>query len=228
MNVRSFAAIFAAFWATSPLWMFACTNTTIIQQIVPQSDATFSDADLGGNAEAGVGGQVDTGLGNRTGPGGPAKSDASPGSSADAGKGADCGRPPKLLDAGAVGLHCPNVAEGGLPAECPAGDHCCEQSSPSGKMSTCASSCSGTDAEADWACQDPSQCPGIGMVCCGTGIVMPVAGCGYATVLHFLGTHCARSCLAAEFAVCEHPNECPSGHVCMPAKAHGGTLGACQ
>jgi hypothetical protein len=158
--------------------------------------------------------------------------DAPPGSGddaiADAGANVDCGHPARLLDAAAVGLHCPNVSDAGKPATCAPGEHCCEQSSAARVPSTCALSCAGADAEADWACQDPSQCGAGGSSCCGIGVVKPQPGCGFARISAFAGTRCATTCMPGEFTVCEMSSECAAGQTCVPARARGGELGVCQ
>src|SRR5579864_2849094 len=118
MKLRYALAVLVALWALLPLGMLACTTTNIITQVVEQSDATTNDAVGSGHTDAGAGGSLDTGSAD-TGRGGAA--DAGNGGAGDSGGGdsrsdsgtsADCGRPPKLLDAAAPGLHCPNVVEG--------------------------------------------------------------------------------------------------------------------
>jgi hypothetical protein len=144
----------------------------------------------------------------------------------DAALDVDCGHPPRLLDAASAGLHCPNVTDAGKPGTCAVGEHCCEQSSTAGVPSTCAASCDGADAEADWACQDRSQC--AGSVCCGRGVFRDEPACGFGVVHVFTGTHCSPACAAGELTVCEQSSECPAGQTCRPAKARGGEMGVCQ
>jgi hypothetical protein len=120
-------------------------------------------------------------------------------------------------------VRCPNMADGGW---CAPGEHCCEQSSASGMKSQCASTCAGTDAEADWACQDPSQC-GTGEMCCGRGGPVDDPLCGFVIVRHFTGTSCAASCRPTEFVACERSSECPGGQICKAARARGGAIGVC-
>ena len=210
-EVRVAAAALSVLCLALGAWSSACSSTT-------------------GGAEPQGGSTSSSGSGSSSGAGADGASNPMPDSghdNLDAGASADCGHPPKLLDASAVGLHCPNLTEGGAPGTCAAGEHCCEQSSAAGVPSTCASSCADVDAEADWACQDPSQC-GSGLACCGKGIVKTLAGCTFPEVSKFTGTRCAASCAASEFVVCEQSSECPSGQTCRAAKARGGELGICR
>jgi hypothetical protein len=81
-------------------------------------------------------------------------------------------------------------------------------------------------------CEESVDCPGTGMVCCGTGGTPAMdTACGYYRESPgFTATTCTAgsSCPAGQFQICGASTECASGHTCEPFKALGLQLGFCQ
>jgi hypothetical protein len=55
----------------------------------------------------------------------------------------------------------------------------------------------------------------------------PDPGCNYQYASKFTATHCAASCAAGEFIVCESNAECGDAGTCNPAKIKGNQVGTC-
>jgi hypothetical protein len=145
--------------------------------------------------------------------------------------GTDCGSDPSLHPSEAgVGPYCPGFSpDGGTGSgSCTGGQTCCEQ--PKGTPSTCASSpagCTVSDGGTVWECDQTNMC--TTGVCCGYGAPALRSGCTYDEVFPpNKGSHCAASCAADEYQICEGPGECPTGKTCTPMKTAGKQIGYCK
>jgi hypothetical protein len=137
---------------------------------------------------------------------------------------------PATTDAGPNTIYCPFTTSSGTGMPCAHdSQHCCV-GPPGGALSTCESTstaCPTADI-ADIQCLEASVDCTVGQVCCGNGTVQANdAGCtGYVT--GFTRTHCASTCVAGEFQVCEANAECTgSARTCSPVRAHGVGFGGC-
>ena len=159
---------------------------------------------------------------------------SSSGTGSSAGDSGACGTVPKLYSETTAGVYCPYSGVGGAKAvTCAGGQHCCEPplgADGGSSVSTCeatATACPVTGS-VDWKCLAPVDCAGSagGAVCCGTGTLEEVAGCGYAKATKFTGTSCAASCTGS-YVVCSQDSDCAVGQTCEPMKAEGNDFGHC-
>ena len=79
-------------------------------------------------------------------------------------------------------------------------------------------------------CLEVIDCTGAtgGPVCCGTGTLEPIVGCGYDKVSGFKGTTCVATGACSTYVICEQNSDCPTGSTCVPSKAYGNDFGHCS
>ncbi len=191
------------------------------------------DATAGDDSAAGDDGA--TGDDGSTGDGGGSKDAAS-----------ECGKPPTLHPSPDAGVYCPfQDAGAGADANanfapCAPSQDCCMYPQKLNMASVCIngaggdpSACPGYVADAgvaNFECDEPSDCPGSGKICCLKGTPTKDAVCGTYFGSRVLGSHCtaAAACPAGEFQLCSAASgECPSGQTCTAFSTKSKNLGAC-
>ncbi len=159
-----------------------------------------------------------------------ATSSSSPGTSA-----ASCSGVPKTYTESKAGVYCPFATDAGKAITCAAGQECCvapEGDSGTSPPSTCqaqGAACPVTGSVA-LECLEAIDCTGAtgGPVCCGTGTLEPIVGCGYDKVSGFKGTTCVATGACSTYVICEQNSDCPTGSTCVPSKAYGNDFGHCS
>lgn len=143
----------------------------------------------------------------------------------------DCGAAPTLHPSPGEGVYCPFQAVG-APSKCAIDAHCCVYPAAAGKPATCNQAgvaCEPVEGMADFACDEPADCPGgSNRMCCMKGTVEKDPTC-YSFGKGVTGSRCRLdTCAAGEEQLCSGSGQCPAGKTCVPFATRGKELGACR